>query len=40
METFMSVHFIIGLAFISVIAVLCGAVYFAARHADKKYNQS
>lgn len=36
----MSVHFIIGLAFFSVIAVLCGAVYIAARNADKKYNQS
>lgn len=40
MEIFMSVHFIIGIAFVSVIAVLCFAVYIAARHADKKYNKS
>ena len=39
MEIYMSVHLIIGIAFVSVVAVLSATAYFAAKHSDKKYNK-
>jgi hypothetical protein len=35
----MNMHLIAAIAFISVVAILSTTAYFAAKHADKKYNK-
>lgn len=35
----MSTHLVAAIALISVVAVLSATAYFAAKHADKKYNK-